>query len=83
MIPDSIRINYRDRPLFAHPKAISLRAVDAVLAFHQTKLGKTLLQVVPGLNPYFGCAAFGFCLVGAEKNVAVDVADIQIVCNDS
>ena len=68
-IPDSFRINDRNRPGDTHAKTIGLGAKDERFRANQTELLQSLLEELPRNHPLLFRTAFGFGLIGAKKDV--------------
>jgi len=78
VIPDTFRINDRDRSARADAKAIRFGAIHLrVRAAGQTEFLEPLFQIRPRVESKFLGAALRLRLVGAKKNVARDVLDAE------
>ena len=79
VVPDPFRIDHRDRSLTTDTQAIRLRPVRAGLGLDQAQFLEPSLQVVPGSVRLVLRRALGLGLIGAEKDVAADPADLELV----
>ena len=69
VIPNSIRINDRDRPMRADAQAVDLAAINQRLWAHQIELVQPLLEELPRGECLLAWGAVRFGLIGAQENV--------------
>src|ERR1041385_1557392 len=69
MIPDALRINDCNGSPNANAQTIGFGAIYQWSWSDQVQFLEAVLQVIPGFEALFFRSAFGFGLVGAEKNV--------------
>lgn len=78
MIPNAFRINDGDRSVQADAQAVRLGAVNfRVGAGGESELLEAAFEKFPGRQPGIFGAAFGFGLVRAEEDVALDFLDAE------
>jgi len=70
MIPDPLRINYRNRPAQADTQTIGLRAINQRLRAYEIQFLESSLQEFPRFQTDLLRRAFRLGLIGAEKNVS-------------
>src|SRR5258706_4291823 len=78
VIPHSLRVYDRYRPLLANPEAVDLGAVDPLGTLEQAEVRQALLEVVPGGQRRLAGRALGLGLVGAEEDVPAKLADVEV-----
>jgi len=72
MIPDAFGIYNRDGTIRANPQTVGFAPIDSAI-LGKVKLIQPVFKVIPRLKPGFFLAAFGFCLVAAQKNMPADI----------
>ena len=79
VVPGSIGIHNCDRALVANTQAIRLGAVYGLLRLRQAQLLKAPLQIIPRSEALFLRGACRLGLVSAQKYMAPDVLDFQLL----
>ena len=77
-IPNTVRINHRNRTLLTQLQTVSLSTVD-LTTLYQPKLVQTPFEEIPGLDAVVLFRTFRFGLVGAQKDVTLDFVDHQFI----
>src|SRR5947209_3919453 len=80
MIPNSLRVNDRDRTMNAHPQAIDFASMDQWLGPGQVEFFKPLLQIFPGGQRLLAGRTVRLGLIGAKENVALVAAQPKGLC---
>ena len=75
VIPDTIWVDDGYGALLADAQAVGFGAVDAVFALHETGFSEAFFEILPGNVGDLARGAFGGGLVGAEEDVARELAD--------
>src|SRR5690348_6499321 len=78
VVPGALGVDDRDRAVLADLKAVGLGAVHAALA-DEAELFQATLEKLPGLEPVVLVAALGLGLIAAEKDVAADDRDAELI----
>jgi len=65
--------------MLADPQTVGLGPVNAAFGSRKFGFGESLLKVIPGETRNFGRGALRLGLLGTQENVALDLADSQVV----
>lgn len=79
-IPDSFRVNHRNRAIQAEPQAIGLGSGNAPGAA-EAQFIQSAFEVVPSGETLVFSATLGFGLVGTNEDMPLDLVDVKRSCN--
>ena len=80
-IPDTFRVDHCDRTLLADPETVCLRTVNTSFRVSQPQFSEPLLQIIPGQVRRISGSTLRLRLVGTEKDMPLDAANVQFSNN--
>lgn len=81
-IPNALGVNHRNRAIHAKPEAICLGPRNAPWSA-EPQFVQSPLKIVPRGQSLVSSAAFGLGLIGADKDMPLDLVDVKAACKSA